>query len=292
MEQPAERPMIIGEDREFVDVRMADLRADSYGDSPLGYQRAVSESQIQDILASFEDELRKDTIVSRRVGGPSAGTLYVVDGQHTLDALKRKYPDPEQRIKVSLRHWTREQEAKAFLGQRENSRGVSTLHNFRVALEHREPWAVHLNETVEAAGGEISLNGNRSGKHLTAIAAARGIMDTQGWCMLFRVVEFLVTNFPDDEANLGGRMLTGLANLFSMHPEVKDRELAVKLKSKRIDETPASLTKGGINAPAVTQRLIDIWNYGRQDDNQLSYDRVSLRKNSARLLEESREEAK
>lgn len=277
---------VIGADRQFVPVLIDRLRVDSLKGSERGYQRALDERRVQKIVRDYQEGRRKETVVSQRVGGPDEGGLFVVDGQHTLAALKRIHP-PGTYLKVILVHWTQEEEQDRFSHQGQNQAGITANHRFPANLRYGYAWETEIWELVEEAGAHLNFDSSSVWPNITAVSSVERVAKAYGKPMLFRVIRFLARTWPDIPRVFDGRLISGLAIFLTMHPEIRDRDLREKIDIEKM--LPKYLVKDGVNEAAVAQRLIDMWNVGRHQGNKLTFDREGFRQGAKRQLQEERE---
>src|ERR1700733_1165898 len=64
---------------------LSTLQLHRIDEQEFGYQRPISESRVESLVENFDAGEARDIYVSER----EDGTRWVLDGQHTLEALKR-----------------------------------------------------------------------------------------------------------------------------------------------------------------------------------------------------------
>lgn len=120
------------------------------------YQRSIeggaSQKLITKIAVGWDWRLCLPLLVSRR-----GGTLYVIDGQHRLEAARLRGDIPHMPVVVfdfdDLRA-----EADLFVQANRSRRTMSMLDDFHAAIAAGEPKAVAISAVVEAAGLQVGRN--------------------------------------------------------------------------------------------------------------------------------------
>lgn len=146
----------------------------------LKYQRRLRRHHVNFIMKNFDPDVFGTLIVSARKGGG----LYVVDGQHRVEAVREMGWDDQRVPCVVYYGMTQEQEARAFFYPQVNRIPLTPAERFAARLANGEEEAVAINRKVESFG--YSLNkasgGSASTRDIDAVAS----------------VEYLTTKFKGD----------------------------------------------------------------------------------------------
>jgi hypothetical protein len=160
------------------------------------YQRSIatqtSQSLIGRIAQQWDWRLCVPLLVSRRAEG-----LYVIDGQHRLEAARRRPDIPYLPCCVS-EYGSPADEAATFVAANRKRRAVGRIDTFRAALLAGEPSAVAIVELLKRAGLRLakstSANNLQPGE-VNAVGALERALSTHGQALLGRVLQDLACAF-------------------------------------------------------------------------------------------------
>ena len=270
------------ENHHLVSYPIKSLRVANY-DAALGgggYQRVVDQNQVKRIAKNWDWSMVGLLTVSRRVGEPHPGELFVVDGQHRLEAGRMAFGE-EQPLPCVVRPMTYEEEAARFARQSQNTRRVGARDLFHARIEARDPDAIEVKEVVERQGWVISSHKTPSGQNsIVAIATLVSIHRMYGATTLEETLRTLASAYGYHYEAVDNRILNGVAHFLYHFPVANRRELADKLG--RPESIPRALQqnaaryggygsgKGG--SMAMSRAIMDVYNKNRRQQNQLEWD--------------------
>ena len=141
------------------------------------YQRSLenksSQTLIRKIAQYWNWDLCQPLVVARRHGG----SLFVIDGQHRLEAAKLR-GDIQQLPCVIVEYASSADEAASFVHLNQQRRPLSTVDVFKAAVASLDPEAVALSDAMADAGLTLAALENRAGGFVTPTARglARGVI--------------------------------------------------------------------------------------------------------------------
>lgn len=122
------------------------------------YQRSLegksSQQLIKDIAQHWNWDLCLPLVVARR-----GGVLYVIDGQHRLEAAKRRGDIPQLPC-VLIESVSAADEAATFVHLNQRRRALSKVDEFKAAIASRDTRANAINDAMQAAGLSIAPHVN------------------------------------------------------------------------------------------------------------------------------------
>lgn len=164
-------------------------------------QRPLDEMRVQRIAECFRWEAFGIPVVSRR----SDLTEIILDGQHRV-AAARAAGFGNTGIKVLVyTGLTRQQEAEIFR-LLNNTKALTALDKFLVALVEREPTAVEMNRLIEAYGMKVVRSGDRAFK---AVVAARKVFETEP-AAFARTLDVCTSAWGATAMAVDSRLITGV----------------------------------------------------------------------------------
>lgn len=254
-------------------VRLSELNIDR------GYQRESRRQKIAALLRNW-DWVKFGTLsVSRRVGGPRAGQLFVWDGQHRYLAALEKFPD-SQVVPCIITPMTCAEEARHFAEQDKDSSNVNAATKFRAMMQAQDPETLDIVSIVEGAGFHITTNNSKSlsGRGITAVTSIAKAYREGGPERLALLLQIINSAWPPGVTGRNSSdILNGLGHFLDTYPEAKMPRLVEKLSDPtasplRIMQNSAAyrgVTAGG-NTTAVSRAILDAYNKHSQA-NRLEY---------------------
>lgn len=239
------------------------------------YQRTLSIKQVTTIARAFDPFILGVIIVSQR----DDGQLYVLDGQHRVEALRTLgYADDHIPAMVYV-NLSLEDEARIFAQTNKNRMYLPPQYHFRARLVAGDKEALALKETVEHYGFHLNywkpLPGDEKGA-ATAMYRPEGMISAIGELerlsrsgveKLGRVLGLAHDAWGEDVVGLSAIILRGLAIFHNAFTERYDRErlLEVMQQTSLIRLTNDGRDKGkklGGRTPAgVCEELWERYNF-------------------------------
>lgn len=234
------------------------------------YQRNVHEPLVRHIAETFDPKAMHVVVLSRRPGG----SLAVIDGNHRILALKRRFTD-DFRLRVEakvLNGLTREQEAELFvkLNGNQNRKKTTDRDEFRAALAAHDPESEAIVRMVEDAGLTLNLDSKSTtdARHIMAVSALRRIVHQGGDLRV--ILRMADSAWPDDHRAHAGFMLSALhwflrryAGMFSEH-ELLDRLSQISINTILQKASQFRPNQVVSRDDALGRALLDIYNARRR----------------------------
>jgi hypothetical protein len=179
------------------------------------YQRSLdaagSQTLIRRIAVHWDWGLCQPLFVARRADGG----LYVVDGQHRLQAAKLR-GDIWQLPCVVTSFATAADEAASFVALNQQRRPLNRLQIFKAALAAGDGEATIINEALAASemwvGTSNDLNIQKPGA-MTCIGALEGCLRSHGEAALISALSILRQAFEGQVLRYAGTMFPGIAGI-------------------------------------------------------------------------------
>lgn len=234
------------------------------------YQRPASDRWVKKIADNFDPFLLDSLIVNRRADG----SLYVMDGQHRLLALRRiGYGDQKVpcRVFVGL---PPEKEAELFDTQTLTLR-LKPGEKFKAKLRQREPAAVTIDGIVRGCGFALNLvDGELTGGRICAISALERVYRNYHAGGLNEVLTIIADGFGTD---VGPRdmVIGGVAKFHVRYRAEYDRKRLIAvlrettLNSLGAKGTDFARTLGIQTQDGVGRAILSIYNYRLLSDRRL-----------------------
>lgn len=205
------------------------------------YQRDVSETHVRKLAKDFRSDLLGKISVNERPDG----TVVVIDGQHRIAAMRKKY-GPHVDIKVSCdvyRKQTVMEEAELFDAFNRRRKSTTARHNFKVALEINDPTALRIDQIATAHGYGLEIVRSRPSHGKIAVSPIMTIIRSRGengWSIAEQTVSIIRDVYGDDTEELHAGDVTAIAAFlakYANHPKFRRTRLVEVLK----DSGPAKL---------------------------------------------------
>lgn len=116
------------------------------------YQRTLSAKQVTTIARAFDPFILGVIIVSQR----DDGVLYVLDGQHRVEALRHLGYENDHIPAMVYVNLTLEDEARIFAQTNKNRMYLPPQYHFRARLVAGDAEAIQINETVQNFGFHLN----------------------------------------------------------------------------------------------------------------------------------------
>lgn len=197
------------------------------------YQRTPNPRAVQAIAANWDWRLCAPLTVSRRGDPPS---LYVIDGQHRLEAAKMRGDIPYLPCIVSV-FGSMAEEAGCFVEVNTKRQRVSALDTFRAELAAGDAKAVQISRMVSDAGLAIAPHSNFTAWKpgmISAIGGIKGAIFRHGEEVASSALRDIASAFPNEVLQFSGKILAALYAIRAKPPARFDEaHLRRVLASKR-----------------------------------------------------------
>ncbi|MBC7340908.1 MAG: ParB N-terminal domain-containing protein [Clostridia bacterium] len=221
---------------------LADHERDSFVDfcdveqieTDVRYQRALSETKVRAIMKDFDLRAIGMIYVSMR----EDGSLWVLDGQHRLEAAKRMGIKKVQcRVYIGL---SREEEARLFYYFNANRGPVSALQRFKAKLVAGDGEARRILAIAKRHGFVIEYQYSRGGSGMPRCIAAVGALEQiyreDGERMLDRVLDVINRAWDGDPESLKGQIFLGVRMFLKRFPKADTAWLIKRLRKTSVSE--------------------------------------------------------
>ena len=196
-------------------------------------QRARNVKQIDKLEREFNPLFVGTIVVSRRADG----SLYIIDGQHRVEVLKRRCTDQEEEVMTDCEIYDRlslKDEADMFLSLNQNRQGVPAYDSFHIALQAGHPIEVMMDGQTKARSLEIARSG--SANRVGAVTACRRIVisDKANNGVLYYALEAAESAWGRNTESWGDVVLQGIAMVINRNWDTIDRKRLTDVMRKRV----------------------------------------------------------
>ncbi|HET7070109.1 MAG TPA: DUF6551 family protein [Nocardioides sp.] len=212
------------------------------------YQRGLIERHVQDMTENWNPMLFRPPLLSRR----QDGKLDIIDGQHTIEAIRRRGHDAVPAIvREGVDYQT---EAATFADLNTHRKGLRPYEVWRSEVEAGRKWAVELQQVAERNGLKVAHE--RVPTALACIGECRRILRKAEGAALLDTALYVLTHAWDDvrdEANdtrVERPLVTGMVDLIErVNPKglidkdgwvAKLRTASFKVEGSTVKVTPRS----------------------------------------------------
>lgn len=226
-------------------------------------QRDLNMSRVNRILANLDLEQIGTPVVNQRPDG----SVYVIDGQHRIAALRKFFEDDPD---INVQCWTyfdldEDQEAECFLKLNDTLR-VSAFSKFRVGVAAGREIESDIDRIVRANGCVVSQD-NIPGA-IGAVSALTKIYTRTGPGNLARTISTAYSAYAD--AGLENSVLLGIAFALDRYGRQIDNARLVKqlgrvprgAKALIEDGERYRLRTGNLKSHCIAAAVVDIYNAG------------------------------
>lgn len=240
----------------------------SYLQTDMSYQSPVRESQVRKIVNNFDPKRLSSITLNRR----QDMTLYIIDGQHRVEALKElNIPLVDATIHENL---TVEEEAEMYYGI--NDRPAKTP-NFKgkSSLRFGDRKAVEIEEAVTNAGMKIDYDKNiNSDGYIIAYAALQNIHKKYGKDMLEIVLRIINAAYGNQKRNYQAFIIKGFAEFISKFgTNIDTTHLISRLKDVGFEGFMQEVNKNKVSFSTKKESLpfalVEIYNKRKHHKNKL-----------------------
>lgn len=175
------------------------------------YQRTLdtgpSQALIRRIAVHWNWDLCQPLVVAMREGGE----LFVIDGQHRLEAARLR-GDIQQLPAVVVRYASAADEAASFVHLNQQRRPLSKLDVFKAAVASEDPEAVAIAEAIAAAGPRVVGHGTfTTPDSISNIGGLEQAYRRHGAAVLQAALEVLREAWPGQVLKYAGTVFPGIA---------------------------------------------------------------------------------
>lgn len=199
------------------------VSADALKTNPAA-QREFRVSWAQAILSQFDLDKMQVPHVSRRADG----SLYIMEGQHTVWAY-RQWIGEGQQIQVWLYEGLTEQDEAEFFLSFNNKKAVDALSKFKTGVTAGREVECDIDRIVRANGCTIGTSANPTS--ISAVGALTTIYSRFGGPVLGQTLRVIRDSFAD-----GGYerpVLLGIAQVLARYPEADVARIVLRLGNLR-----------------------------------------------------------
>lgn len=213
----------------LMNLRVGDLKIDAR------YQRAFIKAHIKYLVANFDWYLLDPLVVSRRADG----TMYVMDGQHRLLALRELgYDDQPVRCMV-FDGLSLEQESRRFNTQ-DTRKALTAMDRFRARLLEGQSAEMAVAEVVRSTGFVIDFNGggNKTASSLVCVGALLQAYKAGGAAHLRQVLSIIALGYGA-AASPDSVMVNGLSSFLRRYDGEFDESRLIEVMRRVTPEQVA-----------------------------------------------------
>lgn len=186
-------------------------------------QRPLDETRVNNIARTFRWEAFGIPVVSRRADLSEV----ILDGQHRVHAARAAgFGNTGVKVLVYT-GLSRQQEAEIFR-LLNNTKALTALDKFLVALVEREPVAVEINRLINGVGMKVVRSGDRAFK---AVVAARKVFETEPDA-LARTLHVCTAAWGANATAVDSRLVTGIGLVCVRYGSLLDLRRAVSRLAK------------------------------------------------------------
>lgn len=219
------------------------------------YQRPLDQNQVTKIDKEFLPALARQLQVAVR----GDGSLFIIDGQHTVKALKNKgYEEWSTRFHHGLSY---EEEANRFVYYNESTRRVQSVYKFKARLESKDIKTKDIANILSRYDLAIPGTENRDGlTPIRSVVMLERLYESGGEPLLSAVLDIAKKAWGDEEpvVTYNTRVIPGLARLL-LHSTVtlkQDRFLEVLTSSDFYPKKLEKMVKGVAGANSVVAKRL------------------------------------
>lgn len=224
-------------------------------------QRGLNMRRVREIVKDFDPLLVNPIKVSFR-----NGRYYIIDGQHTLTALRVvNKGDCTVRCKVYY-GLTETDEANLFIQQNGHSAPVTTAEKLKVLYLQGDKDVLEFVRTTESVGISVGFNRGSARNRIAAVAAAYSIYKKLPYHLYIETLTLILDAWNGDHTSLQREILQGVSHVVEVyHGEFKPQEMAKRLSKV----PPAQIVREGRGIGSGSARImyakaiLRIYNTGR-----------------------------
>lgn len=190
------------------------------------FQRPISEKSVTNIIRNFDRNKVKPIVLSKR-----NGKYYVVDGQHTLTALRRLFGENVVVTAIIIEELTLQQEAEYFVKQYDGSHRLTSLDMFKGRLVYEDK-AQQMESVAKSHGLRIKTSGTKGKNTIVAIRQYEKMWDKLGKNGTHKALTLIKRAWGDDLNAYDGKILSGMTMFIDVFKREIDDNIFVRNLSK------------------------------------------------------------
>ena len=232
------------------------------------YQRRIKWWWVNDIVSNFKRDLVATIQVSER-----DGHFYIMDGQHTTLAIKKKFADDNFPVVCKIYHGLTEKEEAEFFYEFNNSKSkLSSADNLKAQANYDEEAQAFLNRT-RRAGFIIDPARRVSGKcGIRAVRKAQRCYEVLGAEKYDRMLRLLKAAWLGEPWSVTQNMLGGACRLLQVFGDKVDDAVFIS-QMKNVTENQIIKEAGRYPEESVpvayASALVNYYNKGIRRTKQL-----------------------
>lgn len=210
------------------------------------FQRTIKEYKVKRIVDNFNSNKVRPIVVSYR-----DGKYHIVDGQHTLTALRRKFGDDVMVDVIILEGLTYEDEATLFYSQYDNCSKLSAVELLKGRVEAKEKIACEMCDVAANAGYVVNLDGaTYSGyNRIIAVKQLEKMYTTLGRGDTYRALKLIRDTWGSNPHAVEGNMLKGMTLFYKTYKDKFNEKVFIKqLRKHTPEEIMANAKKRVLNS--------------------------------------------
>ncbi len=239
--------------------------------SDMDYQRPVDMKRVNKIVKDFDERLLNRVKVSKR-----GEYYYIVDGQHTFEALKIMHEGEDFLVDcLVFEGLTKEEEAVLFARQNGYSKPVSKRDQLKALYTANDKTIMEIMRLVEQAGLEISFMSRSNGPNkIVAVVKLEKIYQNMENEDFVNMLTAIRKAWHGDKDSLAAEILGGMYLFYKIYKgQFNEKKLIERLSKVKpmiiIRDGKALLWKGDIR---FAREIVKIYNY----KNRFKVDEILL----------------
>lgn len=190
------------------------------------YQRMIDPKWVSWIVRNYDPmQVQRPKVSARK-----DGSFYVIDGQHTVEALKLKFLDESKPIYCDVFYdLTPEQEAKKFYEFNSNKKKVSFAAMVKAKNIYGDKEAETFTKAVELADFKVGeVNRTRTPCVITAVSAAFQSFKELGGMKFCQMLRTIKNTWEGESWSVSSNMIKGMTLLYKTF-EIAPKRFADRL---------------------------------------------------------------
>lgn len=240
---------------EWVDVNLIDVDQN--------YQRHLDGNKVEKMLGEFHWDHFGAVVLAAQ---PS-GRFTVTDGQHRVK-VARLHPAIEKIPATIISRQGTAAEAENFLKINRNRKAVTPIEKHWAGVAAEDPRVLRVQKVLSSAGCEVAPDSGTYKPHMTnAVGAIDRAVELYGDKAVRRALLTIRDAWPSNNKALRGSMITALARILEMNPDLDDARLVKVLRPKSYAEMTAHAEgfrklSGGSADTALARTITELYNRG------------------------------
>lgn len=215
--------------------------------SPAGIsQRRFNQKWADTLAANFDLDSFRRPVVNKR-----GSHYYIIDGQHSVDALKQWIGDgwEGQQVECEIYCGLTEQEEAELFDRLNNVKAVNTFDRFRVRVTAGYKIETHINKIVKKEG--LVISSDKVPGRIMAVGTLRKVYTRAGAENLGRALRIIRDSYGD--AGLDASVIDGMGHLCQRYNGQLDDAVAVERLSKARGGVSGLLAKAEVTRKQTGQ---------------------------------------